>query len=141
MHDTKDDSTLTYQITANVEKYLSAENSVIVESEQKDKMKTWIIIGIISAIIIFIIILFIRKYKRENEEYFDEDYEDENIYEPRNEYYTQRNRYEEQKEDEDMNETNRELRDIGLFDDKQKIEFEDYDEPKRHGKYRGRRFK
>ena len=141
VHDTKDDSTLTYQITANVEKYLSAENSVIVESEQKDKMKTWIIIGIISAIIIFIIILFIRKYKRENEEYFDEDYEDENIYEPRNEYYTQRNRYEEQKEDEDMNETNRELRDIGLFDDKQKIEFEDYDEPKRHGKYRGRRFK
>ena len=141
VHDTKDDSTLTYQITANVEKYLSAENSVIVESEQKDKMKTWIIIGIISAIIIFIIILFIRKYKRENEEYFDEDYEDENIYEPRNEYYTQRNRYEEQKENEDMNETNRELRDIGLFDDKQKIEFEDYDEPKRHGKYRGRRFK
>ena len=141
VHDTKDDSTLTYQITANVEKYLSAENSVIVESEQKDKMKTWIIIGIISAIIIFIIILFIRKYKRENEEYFDEDYEDENIYEPRNEYYTQRNRYEEQKEDEDMNETNRELRDIGLYDDKQKIEFEDYDEPKRHGKYRGRRFK
>ena len=141
VHDTKDDSTLTYQITANVEKYLSAENSVIVESEQKDKMKTWIIIGIISAIIIFIIILFIRKYKRENEEYFDEDYEDENIYEPRNEYYTQRNRYEEQKEDEDMNETNRELRDIGLFDDKQKIEFEDYDEPKRHGKYKGRRFK
>ena len=141
VHDTKDDSTLTYQITANVEKYLSAENSVIVGSEQKDKMKIWIIIGIISAIIIFIIILFIRKYKRENEEYFDEDYEDENIYEPRNEYYTQRNRYEEQKEDEDMNETNRELRDIGLFDDKQKIEFEDYDEPKRHGKYKGRRFK
>ncbi len=141
VHDTKDDSTLTYQITANVEKYLSAENSVIVESEQKDKMKTWIIIGIISAIIILIIILFIRKYKRENEEYFDEDYEDENIYESRNEYYTQKDRYEEQKEDEDMNETNRELRDIGLFDDKQKIEFEDYDEPKRHGKYRGRRFK
>ena len=33
-----------------------------------------------------------------------------------------------------------EIRKIGLFDT-QRIEFEDNKEPKKHGKYRGRRFK
>ena len=139
VHNKKDDSTKTYQITANVEKFLSAENEDT--NDSGNKIKTWGIIGAISAIIIVMIIIFIRKYKRENEEYFDGEDDDENIYEKRNDYYNQTDRYEEQTEDERTSKTNEDLRNIGLYDDTQKIEYDDYDEPKRHGKYKGRRFK
>lgn len=138
VHNKKDDSTETYQITANIEKYLSAENED--KNDSENKIKTWGIIGAISAIIIFMIIIFIRKYKRENEEFFDEDDTEDNEYEQGNEYYPQTNRYEEQTE-ERTRKTNDDLRNIGLFDDTQKIEYDDYDEPRRHGKYKGRRFK
>ena len=139
VHNKKDDSTETYQITANIEKYLSAENED--KNDSENKIKTWGIIGAISAIIIFMIVIFIRKYKRENEEFFDEDDTEDNEYEQRNEYYTQTNRYEEQTEEERTSKTNEDLRNIGLFDDTQKIEYDDYDEPRKHGRYKGRRFK
>ena len=139
VHNKKDDSTKTYQIIANVEKYLSAENEDT--NDSGSKIKTWGIIGAISAIIIIMIVIFIRKYKRENEEFFDEDDTEDNEYEQGNEYYPQTNRYEEQKEEERTSKTNDDLRNIGLFDDTQKIEYDDYDEPRKHGRYKGRRFK
>lgn len=146
VHNTKDDSTLTYQITADVEKLdtdSTATNGETNKTESNSEIKIWIIRGIIIVVILLIIIFLLKKLRNNDEEYFDEEYEtdEENEDESNNEYYTQTNRIESQTNEEKQNNTKEDLRNIGLFDDTQKTEYEDFDEPKKRGKYKGRRFK
>ena len=146
VHNTKDDSTLTYQITADVEKLdtdSTATNGETNKTESNSEIKIWIIRGIIIVVILLIIIFLLKKLRNNDEEYFDEEYEtdEENEDESNNEYYIQTNRIESQTNEEKQNNTKEDLRNIGLFDDTQKTEYEEVDEPKKRGKYKGRRFK
>lgn len=140
----KDDTTSTYQIKANVgnqEIDLSTVNSELKDAESNAKKQEWIIKGTIIAIIVLIIIYLIERYKISKE--YDEDEE-----------YDYEENENQDSEDDDMrfsepynsntqykSTASEEIRNIGLFDDTQKIEFEDYDKHKRNRKYKGRRFK
>lgn len=159
VYNKKDDTTSTYQITANIgnqEAGLTTNSDE--ENKSGSKAKEWIIKGVMLAIIILIIVILIKRHKN-NEEYDDEDEEDDDDDE---EEYD----YEDDSEDErELDEYGRnmnfdrpspnsynqnseyrstaseEIRNIGLFDNTQRIEFEEYDRPKKHGKYKGRRYK
>ena len=140
----KDDTTSTYQIKAKVgnqEIDLSTVNSELKNAESNAKKQEWIIKGTIIAIIVLIIIYLIERYKISKEYNEDEEYD----------YEENENQ---DSEDDDMrfsepynsntqykSTASEEIRNIGLFDDTQKIEFEDYDKHKRNKKYKGRRFK
>ena len=147
VHNKKDDTTSTYQINAKVgnqEIDLSTVNKELKDAESNAKKQEWIIKGTIIAIIVLIIIYLIERYKISKEYDEDEEYEDE---------------YEEEDENQDIEDddmrfsqtynsntqykstASEEIRNIGLFDDTRKIEYEDYDKPKRSRKYKGRRFK
>lgn len=176
VHNKKDDTTSTYQITANIG---NQEAGITTDTENKDaksgsKAKEWIIKSVMLAIIALIIFLLIKGHKNNKE--YDEEYEedDENNEDADDKYYYEEDSenlddeydYEEDNEDEsDSDEyernmnydrpnstidnhnseykltTSEEIRNIGLFDNTQKIEFEEYGRSKKHGRYKGRRFK
>ena len=147
VHNKKDDTTSTYQINAKVgnqEIDLSTVNKELKDAESNAKKQEWIIKGTIIAIIVLIIIYLIERYKISKEYDEDEEFEDEYEEEDENQ----------DSEDDDMrfsqpynlsaqykSTASEEIRNIGLFDDTRKIEYEDYDKPKRSRKYKGRRFK
>ena len=138
VHNTKNDATATYQINAKVENQeidLSTLNDELKNAKDNSNIKEWIIKGAIIAIILLVIIFIIHRH-RINQEEDDEEYEDnEEEYE---EDFIDKNQF---NSSNDSNSTSsEELRNIGLFDT-QRIEFEDYKDSKKHGKYKGRRFK
>ena len=144
-HNKNDDTTSTYQITAKVgnqEIDLSTVNNEFKDADKKVKIQGWIIKGTIIAVIALIIIFLIERYKISQE--YEEDDEDEDEYEEDesqdsendmrfSEPYNSNTQY--------KSTASEEIRNIGLFDDTQKIEFENYDKHKRNRKYKGRRFK
>ena len=140
VHNKKNDATATYQINAKVENQkidLSTVNSEFKNAESNAKKQAWIIKGTIIAIVVLIIIYLIQRYKitreQDEDEYEeDEEYDEEQYYDSDDSEYGENSKY--------TTNSSEEIRKIGLFDT-QRIEFEDNKEPKKHGKYRGRRFK
>ena len=153
VHNKKNDATATYQINAKVENQkidLSAVNSELRDAESNAKKQAWIIKGTIIAIIVLIIIYLIQRYKitreQDEDEYeYEDEYEEDN-YEENDEENNEQQYFEsdDSQYDEEApkytSTSSEEIRKIGLFDT-QRIEFEDYKEPKKHGRYKGRRFK
>ena len=151
VHNKKNDATATYQINAKVENQkidLSTVNSELKDAESNAKKQEWIIKGTIIAIVVLIIIYLIQRYKitreLDEDEYEDDEYE-QNYEEYDGEKDEQQNYESEDSEyDEEVpkftSTASEEIRKIGLFDT-QRIEFEDNKEPKKHGRYKGRRFK
>ena len=140
VHNKKNDATATYQINAKVENQkidLSTVNSEFKNAESNAKKQEWIIKGTIIAIVVLIIIYLIQRYKISREE-DDDEYEDGEEYDEEQYYDSDENEY----DDIPKYTTNssEEIRNIGLFDT-QRIEFEEHKESKKHGKYKGRRFK
>ncbi len=167
VHNKKDDSTSTYQITANIENQeakLTTENKELENAKSNSNLKEWIIKGVMLGIIILIIVFLIKRHKL-NKEYdeYDEDEEDDADEDADEDY-----NYEDEDDSEDESEFNEgrrnmysdrpnanlynpnseykstaseEIRNIGLFDNTQKNEFEEDDRHKRNRKYKGRRFK
>ena len=154
VHNKKNDTTSTYQITANIENQeidLSVVNDEFKEARKKIKIQEWIIKGTIIAIIVLIIVYLIERYKisqeyDENEDY-DEDEEDDD-----NDAEEEEDDEDQDTEDDDIrykqsynsntqfNSTaSDELRDIGLFDEQQ--EYDEYRQHRKNRKYKGRRFK
>ena len=92
----------------------------------------------------------INRKQDDEEEYDDEDEQeyignDKNTYyesDDDNQYYEPNadNQFEEEEKPKYTSTASEEIRNIGLFDT-QRIEYEDYKENKKHGKYKGRRFK
>lgn len=151
VHNKKNDATATYQINAKVENQkidLSTVNSELKDAESNAKKQEWIIKGTIIAIVVLIIIYLIQRYKitreQDDDEYEDDEYEqnyeeyEEDNDEPQN-YESEDNQYDEETP-KYTSTASEEIRKIGLFDT-QRIEFEDNKEPKKHGRYKGRRFK
>ena len=98
---------------------------------------------------VLIIIYLIQRYRITNEyedEEYEENYEEENEsqFENSNEESdeSQYNDFDDEQYEEKTRSTSasEDLRNIGLFDT-QRIEFEEYEQPKKHGKYKGKRFK
>lgn len=167
VHNKKDDTTSTYQITANIENQeakLTTENKELENAKSNSNLKEWIIKGVMLGIIILIIVFLIKRHKL-NKEYdeYDEDEEDDADEDADEDY-----NYEDEDDSEDESEFNEgrrnmysdrpntnlynpnseykstaseEIRNIGLFDNTQKNEFEEDDRHKRNRKYKGRRFK
>ena len=151
VHNKKNDATATYQINAKVENQkidLSTVNSELKDAESNAKKQEWIIKGTIIAIVVLIIIYLIQRYKitreQDDDEYEDDEYEqnyeeyEEDNDEPQN-YESEDNQYDEETP-KYTSTASEEIRKIGLFDT-QRIEFEDNKEPRKHGRYKGRRFK
>ena len=171
VHNKKDDTTSTYQITANVENQeasLTTSNEVSKEAESGSKAKEWIIKGVMLAVIVLIIVLLIKRHK--SNEYDDEEYEED---EEDEDYEIEKEEEEDSETEEEARNTNshlsnesaynpdsylsnestynpnpgyrstasEEIRNIGLFDNTQQIEFNEEDRHRRHGKYKGKRFK
>lgn len=151
VHNKKNDATATYQINAKVENQkidLSTVNNELKDAESNAKKQALIIKGTIIAIVVLIIIYLIQRYKitreLDEDEYEDDEYE-QNYEEYDGEKDEQQNYESEDSEyDEEVpkftSTASEEIRKIGLFDT-QRIEFDDYKEPKKHGRYKGRRFK
>ena len=151
VHNKKNDATATYQINAKVENQkidLSTVNNELKDAESNAKKQALIIKGTIIAIVVLIIIYLIQRYKitreQDDDEYEDDEYE-QNYEEYDGEKDEQQNYESEDSEyDEEVpkftSTASEEIRKIGLFDT-QRIEFEDNKEPKKHGRYKGRRFK
>lgn len=152
VHNKQNDATATYQINAKVENQkidLSTVNSELKDAESNAKIQAWIIKGTIIAIVILAIIYLIQRYRITNE-YEDEEYgksygeENESQFENSNEESdeSQYNDFDNEQYEEETRSTSasEDLRNIGLFDT-QRIEFEEYEQPKKHGKYKGKRFK
>lgn len=153
VHNKQNDATSTYQINAKVENQkidLSTVNSELKDAESNAKLQAWIIKGTIIAIVVLVIIYLIQRYRITNG-YEDEDYEDsyeevesESQYEnptqesDESQYGDVNN--EQYEENTKSTSSSEDLRNIGLFDT-QRIEFEEYEHPKKHGKYKGKRFK
>ena len=158
VHNKKNDATSTYQINAKVENQkvdLSTVNDELKDAQNNSNMKEWIIKGAAIAIVVLIIIFLIYRFminrKQDDEEEYDEEDEQDYIGNDKNTYYEtdNDNQYYESNEDDQFEEEEKpkytstaseEIRNIGLFDT-QRIEYEDYKENKKHGKYKGRRFK
>ena len=158
VHNKKNDATSTYQINAKVENQkvdLSTVNDELKDAQNNSNMKEWIIKGSAIAIVVLIIIFLIYRFminrKQDDEEEYDEEDEQDYIGNDKNTYYEtdNDNQYYESNEDDQFEEEEKpkytstaseEIRNIGLFDT-QRIEYEDYKENKKHGKYKGRRFK
>lgn len=127
VRDTKTDATTIYQIKANVgntdsentEMDLTEINSEIDRVQSNLKKRDWIIRGTIIAIIALIIIYLIQRYREGNGNYDEEEEFEEPISETKNFYEQMKEKYLDSTED-------------------NSIEFE---EPKRKGKYKGKRFK
>ena len=151
VHNKKNDATATYQINAKVENQkidLSTVNSELKDAESNAKKQEWIIKGTIIAIVVLIIIYLIQRYKI-NREQDDDEYEDDEYEQNYEEYDGEKDEQQNyESEDSEYDEetpkytstASEEIRKIGLFDT-QRIEFEDNKEPKKHGRYKGRRFK
>lgn len=152
VHNKQNDATSTYQINAKVENQkidLSTVNSELKNAESNAKLQAWIIKGTIIAIVVLIIIYLIQRYRITNE-YEDEEYEEnygeenesqfENLNEESDESQYDDFSNEQYEEETRSTSASEDLRNIGLFDT-QRIEFEEYEHPKKHGKYKGRRFK
>lgn len=158
VHNTRNDATSTYQINAKVENQkvdLSTINDELKDAKNNSNMKEWIIKGVAIAIIVLIIIFLIYRFminrkQDDEEEDYDEDEQDyigndKNTYyesDDDNQYYEPNadNQFEEEEKPKYTSTASEEIRNIGLFDT-QRIEYEDYKENKKHGKYKGRRFK
>lgn len=147
VHNKKNDATATYQINAKVENQqidLSTVNSELKDAESNAKKQAWIIKGTIIAIIVLIIIYLIQRYKitreQEDDEYEEDDYEEYNEGNDEQQYYESEDEQYDEEAPKYTSTSSEEIRKIGLFDT-QRIEFEDYKEPKKHGRYKGRRFK
>ena len=158
VHNTRNDATSTYQINAKVENQkvdLSTINDELKDAKNNSNMKEWVIKGAAIAIIVLIIIFLIyrfminRKQDDEEEDYDEDEQEyignDKNTYyesDDDNQYYEPNadNQFEEEEKPKYTSTASEEIRNIGLFDT-QRIEYEDYKENKKHGKYKGRRFK
>ena len=152
VHNKQNDATATYQINAKVENQkidLSTVNSELKDAESNAKIQAWIIKGTIIAIVVLIIIYLIQRYRITNgyeDEEYEENYEEENEsqFENSNEESdeSQYNDFDDEQYEEETRSTSasEDLRNIGLFDT-QRIEFEEYEQPKKHGKYKGKRFK
>ena len=157
VYNKKDDTTSTYQITANVG---NQETGLITTNKEDNKSssnaKEWIIKGVMLAIVVLILFILIKRHKA-NQEYEEEEEEEEDDDDGDSEEYGYEDEYEYEYEDSTENDTyssnnynenieykstaSEEIRNIGLFDNTQRIEFEEYDKKKKHGKYKGRRFK
>ena len=154
----KNDTKSTYQITANV----GNQEAGLITTNKEDaksgsKVKEWIIKGAMFAIIVLIILLLIKRHKnnQEYDEEYDDDEDEENDYEDdddngdesefdedeRNMNFDRPNANSYNPNTEYKSTASEEIRNIGLFDDTQRIEFGEDDRNKRHGKYKGRRFK
>ena len=137
VHNKKDDTTSTYQINATIGNQgidLSTVNNELKDAKSNAKKQEWIIKGTIIVIIVLIIIYLIQRYKITKEQEDDEnDYEGEDEDDEQQYYYS----------DDYKSTSSEDLRKIGLFDDTQKIEFDEQIEEsqKKHGRYKGRRFK
>ena len=152
VHNKQNDATATYQINAKVENQkidLSTVNSELKDAESNAKIQAWIIKGTIIAIVVLIIIYLIQRYRITNEyedEEYEENYEEENESQFENSNQesdeSQYNDFDDEQYEEKTRSTSasEDLRNIGLFDT-QRIEFEEYEQPKKHGKYKGKRFK
>ena len=158
VHNTRNDATSTYQINAKVENQkvdLSTINDELKDAKNNSNMKEWIIKGAAIAIIVLIIIFLIYRFminrKQDDEEEYDDEDEQEYIGNDKNTYYESDddnqyyepnadNQFEEEEKPKYTSTASEEIRNIGLFDT-QRIEYEDYKENKKHGKYKGRRFK
>ena len=144
VHNKKNDATATYQINAKVENQkidLSALNDELKDAKSNANKQSWIIKGTIIAIVVLIIIYLIHRGKIFREQDEDEYEDDEEYYEENDEqqyYDLNDNQYDETPKY--TSTSSEEIRKIGLFDT-QRIEFEDYKEPKKHGRYKGKRFK
>ena len=145
VHNKKDDTTSTYQVTATVENKeinLSVVNEELKDAEKKYKIQSWIIKGTIIIIIILIIIYLIERYKisqeyDENEDYEYEDDENSDIEEDDDDDIRYEQSYNPNMQFKST--ASDELRDIGLFDGQQEIE--EYRQHRKNRKYKGRRFK
>jgi len=154
VYNKKDDTTSTYQITANVG---NQETGLITTNKEDNKSssnaKEWIIKGVMLAIVVLILFILIKRHKA-NQEYDEEEEEEDDDDGDSEEYgYEDEYEYEDSTENDTYSSNNynenigykstasEEIRNIGIFDDTQKIEFEEVDKQKRHGKYKGRRFK
>ena len=127
----KDNSTETYQINANVG---NQNTSNEVEKKNSPIKREWIIMGIIFAVVALLVFFLVKNFRHRDEYEDDEEYEDEDVLEDES--------IDESEDNYKEDSTSDDLRKIGLFDENQKIEFNDPDdEPKNHGKYKGRRFK
>ena len=132
-HNTKTDETKTYQIVAylgNKKNDLSELNTEIDKVQKKLKIKSWIIKGIIALIILLIIVFFIKRYKLQNEDYFNEEDGEEEISETKKSYQEMENNLSKQ----DKTQENTSIANISSND-------ELFEKPKRKGKYKGKRFK
>lgn len=162
VHNKKDDTTSTYQITANVE---NQETGLISTNKENTKSssnaKEWIIKGVMLAIVVLVILLLIKRHKNNKE--YDEEYdeEDDDEDEEYDDYEDEEDNGKESEFDEDernmhferpstnsytstteyRSTASEEIRNIGLFDDTQRIEFEEEKRHKRNGKYKGKRYK
>ena len=126
----KDNTIETYQINANIGNQKAA-------TETKDEKssfikKEWIIMGAILVIVVILILFLVKRLRNNEDDEEDEDEEDEyeELYEDDDEY-------------EQPNSSSDDLRKIGLFDQTNKIEFDEPidEKPRNHGKHKGKRFK
>ena len=158
VHNKKDDATSTYQITANIVNQEAGSTTENEENKGKSgiKIKEWIIKGIILLIVVLIVLFLIKRHKmnQEYDEYDEEDDEEEDEEEnSEDDGYEDEYEYEDNYEEEAPNSNiynqnsgykstaSEEIRNMGIFDDTQRIEFEEINRQKKHGKYKGRRFK
>ena len=88
-HNTKTNETKTYQITAyvgNKKRDLEAANKEIDAAQKDIRIKSWILKGVIIAIIILTIIFFIYRHRLQNEDDYEDDEEETEISETKKFY-------------------------------------------------------